>query len=277
MQTPSKFGLVSSLKIYESHLLGLHVALMGQPLMLYRYFLYLHTFLNSIGATSGAQRAGCPRRRFRRNRILVDGVAGPEAGFRFAFRLFVDVCRLTLSNLLMFLNRRASCQGSVRRRRFLRCSGTIRGLHRRSGGHWKRFLSVRRAIHRCSLLVTVPLVVNTGEYQHIQHQQDATDSYSDRKSCGGAVIVTRSRSLQQFCVVFRVVQDRCDILGDVITGRRAARCRRRCAGFGCTHERQRSVPLVPNRSWKVRYYSQLFYSFKKTNRISFILQSRFYL
>lgn len=108
--------------VHEGHSFHPRVALQGQPLMLYRYLLYLNAFLDGVGAAGGAaQRAGGPRGRFRRDRVLVDVATGGSrilpAG------LFAAVLLREL--LLLLLERGTPREGGVRRWWFLRGSRTV--------------------------------------------------------------------------------------------------------------------------------------------------------
>lgn len=173
--------------------------------MLYGYLLYLHSFLDRVRATSGAEGAGGPRWRLWGHRILVDGVAGPMARFLLALGLVVRFQRLTVRDLLVFLDRGAPREGSVTRRRLLGGPGALRRFYGRPGRHWQRFLPVGRTVHRCPLLVAVPLVVDAREYQHVQHQQDAANTHGDGQGSGRAVVMPGSQSLQQLSVVLGIV------------------------------------------------------------------------
>lgn len=105
--------------------------------MLYGYLLYLHALLNGVGSRSGAERAGGASGRFRRDEILVDGVAGPVAGSRLFPRLLAVVLKLRGLGELLLLDRGTPRQGRVRRRRFLSGSRVPRGFYGRSGSEWQ--------------------------------------------------------------------------------------------------------------------------------------------
>lgn len=97
--------------------------------------------------------------------------------------------------LLLVLNRGASREGCVRGGWLLSGSRILGGLHGRPGGHWQRLLPVRPAIHGGAFLVAVPLVIDAGEDQHVQDQEDAADAHGDPQSSGRAVVMTRRQSL----------------------------------------------------------------------------------
>lgn len=103
--------------------------------MLYGYLLYLNAFLDSVGSRSGAERTGGPRRRFRRDRVLVDVAAGPVTGSRVLPTGLLAVFLLAVRELLLFLERGTPGESGVRRRWLLRGPRTIGGLDGASCRH----------------------------------------------------------------------------------------------------------------------------------------------
>lgn len=239
--------------VHEGHPLRPRVvALWGQPLMLYGYLLYLHALLDGVGAGGGAERAGGAGGRFRRDGVLVDGVAGAVAEPRLFPQLLGSVVLELLGLrelLLLLLERRAPRQGRVRRRGLLSGSRVLRGLDGRPSGQRQRLLTVGPAIHGGAFFIAISLVVDAGEDQHVQHQEDAADAHGDGQGGGRAVVVARRQPLQQLGVVFGVVQDRRDVLGEALVARRrAAGGGRGGARPGRACQRQRRVPFVSHRA-----------------------------
>ena len=117
--------------------------------------------------------------------------AGPVTGSRFFPQLLAVLTLLGRRELLLLLNGRASREGCVRGGWLLSGSRTVRGFYGRPGGHRQRLLSIRPTIHGGTFLVAIPLIINASEDQHIQNQQDATDTHSDPQGSGRAVVMSR--------------------------------------------------------------------------------------
>lgn len=95
-------------------------------------------------------------------------------------------------------------------------SRILGGFHGRPGGHRQRLLPVRPAIHSGTFLVAIPLIIDAGEDQHVQDQEDAADAHGDPQGSGRAVVMTRRQSLQQLGVILGIVQNRSNILDEAV-------------------------------------------------------------
>lgn len=165
--------------------------------MLYWYLLYLNTLLN---CTPTAGRCGSDRRHWCRTRgnAAWRGRLSWGRGRVGDGRTFGD--RRVGGGRFMYLDDVGSRRWRRRARSGLRLLGLVRHRYafRRSwwGGTWRSWMPPT---------VPVTLVVDSREYEHVEHQKKAADSNCDPQGCRVAVVVLRGQSLKKSCFIFVVV------------------------------------------------------------------------
>jgi len=165
--------------------------------MLYWYLLYLNTFLH---CTPTAGRCGSGRRHWCRTRGNA-ALRGRLSWARWRVgdgRTLGD--RRVGGGRFMYLDDVGSGCRRRRARSGLRLLGLVwhRDAFRRSWwrGAWRSWMPPT---------VSVTLVVDSREYEHVEHQKKTAYSNCDTQGCRVAVVVPRGQSLKKSCFVFVVV------------------------------------------------------------------------
>lgn len=236
---PLKSGLNHCLLIYESDVFRSSVAaLWGQPLMLYGYLLNLNAFLNCTACRT--EGTSSPGRRFRGHGILLAGPRTRPFRIRWWALLLGNPWRWTAS------------EGCVKGRWFwTRFSFFLICIT--PWTHWYSLLIIGTALHCGTFFIAITLIVDTGENEHVENEENATNTNSDGESSCCAVVVSGSESLKKFCVVLIVIENIRRVISCEIFEGRGAQYRWVGYGFACFGQWWRDVPLVANSTWIINF------------------------